>query len=276
MNNNFVGQFVGVVPAFAFESLAYPKQLLLMFDALAIDLGGNGLNPQERRIIQSQMPEISYLVKEEMLTLLSGLLASNEMTPSQSSILNARKTLTTGLITAERFNAQKLRAKGIDAVPISHPFEDLDIDSEITRDSAIRLTLREFPVPSDSTPWEGIRDFRSDKEATDKFWELKQWMNKAGKSGLKQYEVQDELRGLINEYNKRMSLHKLKQQTGTFEVVVTTTASVAEDLVKFKWSNAIKSIFQVHKQDVKLLEDELNIPGKEVAYIANAKNRFTE
>jgi hypothetical protein len=241
---------------------------------LAIDIGTNGLSPTERLIVQKQMPEISYLVKEEMLTLLSGLLASNEMTPSKTSVLNARNILVTGEVTPERFNAKKLREKGIDAVPISHPYQDLDVDAEVTRESAVRLTLREFPIPSDSTPWEGIRDFRSDKDARDKFWDLKKWMNNAGKSGLKQYEVQDQLRGLINEYDKSMSLHKLKQQTGTFEVVITTTASVAEDLVKFKWSNAIKAIFQVHKQDIKLLEDESRIPGKEVAYIANAQSRF--
>jgi len=274
VNKNYVGQFVGVIPAFAFENLAYPKQLLLMFDSLAIDLGSAGLSPREREIVQAMMPELSYLINEEMLTLLSGLLASNELTPSESSMLNARSTLAAGVVTPERFNAQKLRSKGIDAVPISHPYEDLDIDAEVTRDSAVRLTLREFPIPSDVTPWEGIQEFRCDKEARDRFWELKKWMNKAGKSGLKQYEVQDELRGLINDYNKSMSLHKLKQQTGTFEVVVTTTASVAEDLVKFKWSSAIKSIFQVRKQDIKLLEDESNLPGKEVAYIANANSRF--
>ncbi len=274
MNHNYIGQFVGVVPAFAFENLAYPKQLLLMFDALAIDMGTSGLSPDERKIVQEQMPEISYLIKEEMLTLLSGLLASNEMTPSQTPVLNARNVLASGEITPERFNAQKLREKGIDAIPISHPFQDLGIDTEVTRESAVRLTLREFPVPCDNTPWEGIKDFRNDKEARDNFWGLKRWMNKAGKSGLSQYEVQDELRSLINEYDKSMSLHKLKQQTGTFEVVVTTTASVAEDLLNFKWSDAIKSIFQVHKQDIKLLEDESKISGKEVAYIVNAKSRF--
>ncbi|WP_412536993.1 hypothetical protein [Marinobacter sp. MIT932201] len=276
MNKNYVGQFVGVVPALAFENLSYPKQLLLMFDAIAINLGGSGLSPRENEIVREMMPEISYLMKEEMLTLLSGLLASNELIPSESSMLNARQTLDSNVVTPERFNAKKLRSKGIDAVPISNPYEDLDIDSDITRDSAVRLTLREFPVPSDLTPWEGIQEFRADKEARDRFWELKKWMNKAGKSGLKQYEVQDELRGLINDYDKSMSLHKLKQQTGTFEVVVTTTASVAEDLVKFKWSSAIKSIFQVQKQDIKLLEDESNLPGKEIAYIANAKSRFAK
>jgi len=275
MNKNYVGQFVGVIPALAFENLAYPKQLLLMFDSLAIDLGMSGFSSKEQEIIRSIMPELSYLMKSELLTLLSGLLATNEIVPTGSSLIHAGQTLTSETVTCERFNAQKLRAMGIDAVPITNPYQDMDIDSDINRDAAIRLTLREFPVPSEITPWESIEEFRQDPEARKNFWELKKWMNKVGKSGLKQYEVHDELRGLINDYDKSMKIHKLKHQTGSFEVVVTTTAQVAEDLVKVKWSDAIKSIFQVHKQNVKLLEDEQNNPGREVAYIANAKNRFS-
>ena len=167
-----------------------------------------------------------------------------------------------------------LRKKGIDAVPIMSPFEDLDIDAEADRDAVIRLTIRSFPVPTDVTPWEAIADFRSDKEARDKFWSLKQWINKVGKNGLKNYEVTDELKSLLNEYNQSMNLHKLKNEMGVFEVLVTTTVSVAEDLVRFKWSNVAKSVFQVHKQRVKLLEDERGLPGRDVAYIASAIEKF--
>ncbi|MOA40281.1 hypothetical protein D3C78_1621390 [compost metagenome] len=67
----------------------------------------------------------------------------------------------------------------------------------------------------------------------------------------------------------------MKHQTGTFEVVVCTTTEVLEDLVKFKWSDAIKAVFDIHRQDVKLLEDEKNMPGKEVAYIAHSMSRFS-
>lgn len=254
MNKNYVGQFVGVVPPSAFATLGYPKQLLLMFDSLALDLGAVGLSLEDRKIIKDSMVEINWLLKSEMLTLLSGLQASNELRPSEQSIEHARNTLGVSQVTHERFNAYLLRKKGIDAVPIMSPFEDLDIDAEADRDAVIRLTIRSFPVPTDITPWEAIADFRSDKEARGKFWSLKQWINKVGKNGLKNYEVTDELKSLLNEYSKSMNLHKLKNETGVFEVLVTTTASVAEDLVRFKWSSIVKSVFQVHRQGVKLLE----------------------
>ena len=77
MNKNYVGQFVGVVPPSAFATQGYPKQLLLMFDSLALDLGAVGLSVEDRKIIKDSMTEINWLLKSEMLTLLSGLQASN-------------------------------------------------------------------------------------------------------------------------------------------------------------------------------------------------------
>lgn len=275
MSQDFVGKFVGVVPPSAFSNLSYPKQLLLMFDALAIDLGQTGLSQDDKIVVKEAMPEIGFLVSSEMLTLLSGLLASNEQVPNKTSIEHARRTLGRNQVTPERFNASLLRKKGVDAVPIMGPFENLDVDHSADRDSVIRLTLRQFPVPSNVTPWEAISEFRDDKQARDSFWTLKNWMNRVSKNGVTQIEIMDELRGLLSDYRKSMDLHAMKSNTGTFEVVVTTTTTVLEDIVKFKWSDAVKAVFQVHKQDVKLLEDEKNLPGKEVAYIANAIDRFT-
>jgi len=274
MINNYIGKFVGVIPPRAFGSLSYPKQLMLMFDGLAIDLGQNGLDEEDRQIIQSSMPEIGWLSQSGLLTLLSGLQASNELQPSKKAIERARQTFGSKQVTPERLNAFLLRKKGIDAVPIMNPFQDMDLDADADRDAVIRLSIREFPIPSDVTPWEAIHDFKHDKEAQEKYWALRQWINKTGKGGLKHYEVTDELRGLLNDYDKSMKLHKMKHQTGAFEVVVCATTEVLEDLVKFKWSDAMKAVFNVHRQDVKLLEDEKNMPGKEVAYIAHAMNRF--
>ncbi|TAN71216.1 MAG: hypothetical protein EPN17_02175 [Methylobacter sp.] len=275
MINDYIGKFVGVIPPRAFSSLSYPKQLILMFDGLAIDLGQNGLNVEDRQIIQKSMTEIGWMSQSGLLTLLSGLQASNELIPSKKAMEHARQAFGLRQVTHERFNAFLLRKKGIDAVPIMNQFEDMDLDSGTDRDAVIRLTIREFPIPSDLTPWEAIQDFKRDKEAQDKYWSLRKWINKTGKSGLKHYEVTDELRELLNEYDQSMKLHKMKHETGAFEVVVCTTTEILEDLVKFKWSNAVKAVFDIHRQDVNLLEDEKNMPGREVAYIAYAKNRFS-
>lgn len=275
MIDNYIGKFIGVIPPRAFSSLSYLKQLMLMFDGLAIDLGQGGLNAEDHQIIKKSMAEIGWLSQSGLLTLLSGLQASNESSPSKKAIAHARETFGSRQVTNERFNAFLLRKKGIDAVPIMNQFEDINLDADADRDAVIRLTIREFPIPSDVTPWEAIQDFKHDKQAQDKYWALRQWINKTGKSGLQNYEVMDELRGLLNEYDKSMKLHKMKHQTGAFEVVVCTTTAVLEDLVKFKWSDAMKAVFDIHRQDVKLLEDEKNMPGKEVAYIAHAMNRLS-
>ncbi len=279
MIHRFIGKSVAVIPPSAFASLGYPKQLLLMFDALAIDLSQKGLQSNNSKILKNSMAEIEWLAKSGMLTLLSGLQASNEMRPSREAIERARQTLNYSsrhfAYDYERFDAFLLRKKGIDAVPIMNQCENVDLDAEVDRDEVIRLTIREFPMPSDKTPWEAIQDFKKDQEAQDKYMALRKWINKTGKSGLQYYEVKDELMGLLNEYNKSIALHKMKHQTGTLEVVVCTTAEILENLARLKLSSAMKTIFSINRQNIKLLEDERNIPGREVAYISNAIQRFS-
>jgi hypothetical protein len=72
--------------------------------------------------------------------------------------------------------------KGIDAVPLMK--SDIgDADAVADGDAVIRITLREFPAPSDATPWESIQGFRRDKAARERFWSLKRWINKTDKAG---------------------------------------------------------------------------------------------
>jgi hypothetical protein len=52
------GRFVGVVPPLCFQTLSMPKRLLLMFDQLALDLGGAPLTLVERRIIDRARAEM--------------------------------------------------------------------------------------------------------------------------------------------------------------------------------------------------------------------------
>lgn len=227
------------------------------------------------------MPEIKWLLDSGMVTLLSGLMATNAYEPTLAELERARTTLSTSAVTFERLNALALRKKGIDAVALAKSSDvgsadDIDdIDDIADRDAVVRIALNEFPAPSDATPWESIEDFRRDKEARDKFWALKSWINKTAKAGLKQYEVVDELQSLMNDYAHYLRLHKMKTQVSVLEVLVTTTVGIAEGMVKFKWANAAKSIFKVGKANIALLEDERGIPGKEVAYIADAWKWFS-
>lgn len=288
------GKFVGVVPPLSFQTLSMPKRLLLMFDQLALDLGASSMALIERRILQRASGEIRWLSSQGLLTTLGGLAAS--VAPPAGShptiavaggdllepVLGRRLDLMGRVGHLERLAAQGLRQTaadlrshyGIDAVAVPESLSAEDSDAAVTRDRVIRIVLREFPSPSDSTPWEAIQDFRDDRDAVAKFARLKSWINRTGRSGLKEYEVADELRWLIHEYEENMRLHRMRAEKGILEIVITTTAEIAEGIIKVRWSEAARAIFDVKKQRLQLLTEEKDSIGREVAYIPAARRRF--
>ncbi len=286
------GKFVGVIPIEAFQNIGHLKRLLLMFDSVALDLGRSVPSLVERRILSTARSDMQWLSSQGLLTTLAGLVANSNITSfrgPQVSVMgdvaplgnrslrligraaNLAVVATTGL----RVTASDLRSiYGIDAVAVPTGLEAENADAVADRDAVIRISLREFPFPSEATSWDVINNFRRDEAARAQFHRLKQWINKTGKAVLKEYEVSDELRELLNEYEEGMRLHKIKAQQGIVEVLVTTTADVAEGILKLKWSDAAKSIFNVRNHKIKLLEEERAAKGREVAYIVTARGKF--
>jgi hypothetical protein len=265
-----------------------------MFDSLAIDLT-NHLHDYETRIITQARSEIDWLSNEGLLTTLSGILASEDpgilkddveidglfLLPEEIAKPMLRLSATTfkaynGLQDLRKI-ASKLRSlKRVDAVAVGTSETPIELDQPADRDTVIKITLGEFPTPSDSTSWESILDFKKEANTLEQFQRLKSWMNKTGREGLKSYEVTDELRGLILGYEQHMELCNMKLQHSMVEIIVTTTAEIAESIIRLKFSDIAKQFFKAEAQRIKLLEEERKADGKEIAYIVNAKKAFSK
>lgn len=286
------GAFIGVVPASCFATLAYPKQLLLMFDALALDLGGAEF--LDRKILEQAKAEMAWLSQHGLLTTLGGLAAAARGSRPQSDrvqvvggdwlspLLGSSDTAAIGTFARHlrlafqglRETALDLRHRyGVDAIAVPDtPLSGADDVSN--RDTVVRIVLNEFPLPSDATPWEAITEFRDDEEARSQFSRLKAWINKAGSGSLKTYEVADQLQELLNSYEESMRLHRTVANKGILEIFVVTTAEVAEGLAKVRWSEAAKAVFKVKHERLQLLGEERLAPGREIAYVVSARRKF--
>ena len=141
-------------------------------------------------------------------------------------------------------------------------------------DAVAQIVLKSIPIPEEQTPWEDILEFREDIEARGHFYRLKSWMNSLVSAGHSPHEVEDELRELLFEYENFMKIHRMKFNLGLLETIVTTSAEVAEGLVKFKWSKAAKSLFSLKHRHIDLLDAERQAPGRQVAYILDTRQRF--
>lgn len=136
----------------------------------------------------------------------------------------------------------------------------------------LNLILAKFPVPSEDCPWESILDFRNETE--DKRWHLHRFMRELGTKQKTAAEIDDDIEWLLSQYDKAMALHKLKTSQSFLEVFIVSPVEIIEDLVKLRWSKIARGMLSVSKRKVELMEAELKAPGRECAYIFDARERF--
>lgn len=58
------------------------------------------------------------------------------------------------------------------------------------------------------------------------------------------------------------------------EAYVIPALELVEDLVRFKWSKIAKGAVVVKKRNLELLEAEMKAPGRECAYVFDARRTF--
>jgi len=49
---------------------------------------------------------------------------------------------------------------------------------------------------------------------------------------------------------------------------------IIENLLKFNWSKLAKGVLSIKKREVEFLEAEMKTPGRECAYVFEARKRF--
>lgn len=176
-----------------------------------------------------------------------------------------------------RWEAQRLtHLGGMRAVSVSAPRIEIDklLGVHASKGDVIRVALNGMPQPSADTSLEHIIQFRTDTETKKKMHALRRWIQTMTARQLPEQEASEELEWLVRQYEEHMHLHKLKANRGIVEVFITTTAEVAEDLIKFRWGKLAKLPFAVSHKKIDLLEAEMKAPGREIAYLVEARKRF--
>lgn len=138
----------------------------------------------------------------------------------------------------------------------------------------IQFLLNDIPEPSTETPWEQIVDFRSDLDVRNKYLAMINWVNRIAASEKCLNEIKEEYEYLYNDYMKHFNLHKLKYNNSLLEVVVTAGVGMLLALQAGHFATSFKNLIQMKLSHIDLVEQETKLPGKEVAYIYHAKEKF--
>jgi hypothetical protein len=141
-------------------------------------------------------------------------------------------------------------------------------------DRAVEIVFKQLPQPDELTAWEAILEWRQDEKAQVAFRRLKRWLSNIVAEDKKPKDLEDELRYLIDEYVAYMRLHQIKANTGAIRAVLVQGAQLAENILKMKWGSAAEQFLSFRERRIALLEAEQKAPGREIAYLVEAKRRF--
>lgn len=191
-----------------------------------------------------------------------------------------------------RFHAEHLQtAYGINVIPVldkseptSHfikPFiQDFGKENGDTLPSSsqenlecniIKVCLEMIPVPDSSAPWETILAYRESDDVRRNYLALRRWMKKAATEFTGFRELKEEIEYLILERESHLRLYELKINYGAIETVLMIGSEVIENIARIKLSSAVKALFSLSRRNIQLLEAEHSAPGKEIAYISDAR-----
>jgi len=135
-----------------------------------------------------------------------------------------------------------------------------------------QIVISSMPIPADDVGLADVLDFRA--ELADKKWNLHRFIQQLASKQQTEAEVRDSIEWALHEYTQAMELHRLKTSNSFVDVFVISPLEVLENIVKFNWSKIAKGALQVRKRKVELLEAEMKAPGRECAYVFDARKRY--
>lgn len=144
------------------------------------------------------------------------------------------------------------------------------------KSDVVEIIINKLPLPSPTTSWEAILDYRSDSGTKESLRALRNWIRKISSENLTAGEIEDELESLMDEFNNHMRLHKLKADTEALQTLVKAPLSLLENLLRIKPTEIINPLFTFRKRQISLMDAEINAPGKEISYIFKANEAFSD
>lgn len=137
-----------------------------------------------------------------------------------------------------------------------------------------QITLNKFPIPVADTPLEKVLEFRSDRAAMDSRRRLQRWMRKISEQNLTPRQIEDEIEELLDQYTEHMKLYRMKYCTTTLHGLFTASLGALENVVRLKFTDAMNAFLTLRANRLALTEAEMNSPGRQVAYIVRAREKF--
>jgi len=153
-------------------------------------------------------------------------------------------------------------------IPIIKSFEtDSKTDWEVSKETILNIVFKKFPVIPVESSIDDFIAFKSNSDIKLRYYELRDFITTISKSNLSLKEIEDKIEYLYNQYIQSVAYFQKKYKTSILETMCIATATIIEDMVKFKYSDLVKKIFEIKSKKYNLIEAERNLKGRELSYI---------
>jgi hypothetical protein len=133
----------------------------------------------------------------------------------------------------------------------------------------LTVVLDALITPDEGTSWADILEFKA--EVADKLWDFRRFLHTLAAKQQTEAEIRDDFEWSLHEYTKAMDRFKLKRSVSFMETYIIPTVEALEN---FKPSSFLKGLVAIRKRKIELLESEATAPGRECAYVFDARKRF--
>lgn len=156
--------------------------------------------------------------------------------------------------------------------PVVFPFENeiSGFETLSKRQNVLSIVLDQLPEPDDNLPLQDIVDFKSDNQTKEKYYNLWKWISKTSKGNSERAELREEIQYLLHDYSA--NLRRLTKQTSLTRIktIVSASGDLVKNLVSFQWGKVLGVGIEMKEISMKASDDELKLPGSELAYIKEA------
>ena len=234
--------------------------------------------------IKSVSPTIEYLSNDDFIVELGdekhnigqgkGLKLSNEILGFNPNDIRQKYDIEK-LSTIQHFSTRLKSAlisenENIHVLPFIN--EIIETNTFKSKNRVVEMVINNFPTIEKNIPWKELSEFK--KEFKTERWGLKNWINDISKQDLTASELEDKLTYEIEILRKRYKLLNKKGNNSILKITFLTTAKITQDILRLKFGDAVEKIFSINEKRISLLEEEINMPNKELSYLIKVEQKF--
>ena len=139
-------------------------------------------------------------------------------------------------------------------------------------ETVLTVSIETFPVPGPSAAWQDILDFKS--ETQDKQWDLRRFLHDLATKKQTAAEIKEHIDYSLNQYQDGLRRLNIKAVRSAVVALAIPAADIAFNLGGNHVASIAGAVDSICKTRLDLIEGEVKVPGREVAYIYDAKKRF--